>query len=220
MKINEIYYNKKKISSDTNKIIKYIQTYCSDFLPIYKKFGPLFRGMQGSENVATVWSSPVGRQPKDTDRLFQKAIDKKLKEAGFTALRSNSAFCTSSHRFASQFNDTHIIFPKNGFTYTWCPTDDLTEKYQLLNNWNNCKYQYIEFLKTKKIPRNADSSFNFYVDLKNMSPENFINKYKFTNKNLGEAIIKNYEVYIHGKYVAINDYYFNKIISMVNYENK
>jgi hypothetical protein len=43
----------------------------------------------------------------------------KLKEAGFEALRSNSLFCTGDIRRAEDYGEPYVIFPKNGFKFTW-----------------------------------------------------------------------------------------------------
>lgn len=58
---------------------------------------------------------------------FQQIIDNIFVEAGCSALRSNSTFVTSNIMSSRNFGDAYIIFPINGFEYTWTNIEDITE---------------------------------------------------------------------------------------------
>ncbi len=211
MLINEVY--KKFQFVDYKKLIPYIQKNCSDILKIYRKADDiLLRGVDYSSN-AFKSSSPTNRTPLDTDTNFQRLIDNKLKEAGFSALRSNSIFCTGSQGQAINYGYTYLIFPINGFTYTWCPTDDLTNEYDLNSSIWNLAYIYYQN-KNLETHISKNVGLQFFYDLKILSPQQFIKKYHFNNKHLLTALNEKYEVYIHGKYVAIN-YNYNQEYNIV-----
>jgi hypothetical protein len=47
------------------------------------------------------------------------SVLKVVKEAGFTTLRGNSLFCNSSLNKADNWGKPYVIFPLNGFSYTY-----------------------------------------------------------------------------------------------------
>jgi hypothetical protein len=49
----------------------------------------------------------------------QEMIDGWMKENGFKALRSNSFFVTGDYEQAMKYGNVYVIFPKDGFYYTW-----------------------------------------------------------------------------------------------------
>lgn len=59
------------------------------------------------------------RLAKDSYQIMQAAYDALLKKLGYSALRSNGLFCTANPDQALGYGQVYVIFPKNGFTYTW-----------------------------------------------------------------------------------------------------
>jgi hypothetical protein len=68
-----------------------------------------------------VGQSHKKRKTKDTSSAIQTGVDKVLASKGFTALRHNSIFTSSRVEIASDYGIPYIIFPKNGFSFTWSP---------------------------------------------------------------------------------------------------
>jgi hypothetical protein len=110
--------NKKSFSN----YAKIIQKDCSEYIQAVaaaKKV--LFRGTQPQALSAYVGQSHKKRKTKDTSSAIQTGVDKVLASKGFTALRHNSIFTSSRVEIASDYGIPYIIFPKNGFSFTWSP---------------------------------------------------------------------------------------------------
>lgn len=115
----------KIINKEDDKLIAYIEKNCSEFLIelekadsfLYRGFG--MRQLERKAPKAFVSSSMVNRPPKDNQVEIQKRYDQNLKMAGFTALRSNSIFCTGDESNAGNYGEVYAIFPINGFSFTW-----------------------------------------------------------------------------------------------------
>lgn len=141
--LNKHYLKKNKLSNDIRDLdveisvdkAKYftkIEKECSDFIKTIKSADNfLFRGIKNNEPV--LYGFPHDqRATKDTKEEVQKIFDEYLKMANFKALRSNSIFCTSNYHTATTFGyHVYIIFPKNGFDFTWSKKqEDWVPKYQ------------------------------------------------------------------------------------------
>jgi len=183
---------------------KFIQKNCSNILEVYEELNfksALFRNLTrfDQEGVfvdvpevnAFVSSSRNNRAPKDTPERFQKLIDGYLKKEGFKALRSNSIFCTSSRSAISQYGPaSFIIFPFNSTDYTW--SEKTSDLFQTL------------WLQKEPMPYGANTNDEKYEKLLKMGAKQFHWKYFFRKTRINQAIKKGHEVYIHGKYVAVN----------------
>lgn len=109
-----------KADPKTIKYFSYIETHCSEFLKVaapLRKF--LYRGQDDTALPIFVGYPRANRQPKDTDEDAQKALDKALTLMGFKALRGNGLFTTPSYSQAEGYGNAYMIFPKNGFSFTW-----------------------------------------------------------------------------------------------------
>ena len=79
------------------KMCHFIKINCSQFLKSIKKANKfLYRGTYNSSNVF-MGNPRKDRKPSDTNIFVQKDIDTLLTIGGFTALRSNSIFCTGDY---------------------------------------------------------------------------------------------------------------------------
>lgn len=200
MKINEVIEHEELQSGDlkwlTNQRVKsladFIKKNCSQILDVYRdKEKYLYRGMKMGHSYVLLASSQDNRKPKDTPENIQIKIDNRLKEAGFKALRSNSIFCSSNYYIAAAysqegFEGVFIIFPLNGFNFTYNINAGDLYSYYGLKNGNSRTEMFMHDLESD-IP----------------SSEHFCETYGFRNEDLGRAIINYKEVYINGKYIAI-----------------
>jgi len=101
---------------------------CSDFIKTLHLTGPsyyLYRGIKGFDKPAFVAQSRSDRKAKDSSPAVAKMFDKMLSELGYKALRSNSIFVTSSDSSAGSYGTVYMIFPRNGFNYTYTKHRDL-----------------------------------------------------------------------------------------------
>lgn len=89
--------------------------------------GFLYRGVRGEPPLTFLGKPRTDRMAKDSSAEIQERFDAMLKESGFTALRSNSIFCSGNFSQANGYGgNVFMIFPKDGFHFTWSPRyDDL-----------------------------------------------------------------------------------------------
>lgn len=182
MKITEITHKPQEISNDEQLLMHRIENECSDFVSVMKSHGFLYHGFKGIKKYD--YNSPLqftaasikNRTPKDTPTWAQIKIDKMLRKAGFEAIRGNSLFCTANVFTASYYGVPYFIFPVNGFKYTYCNMRDLYAAMPAL---------YLKF---------ENPNYNY---------ELFIKDYQFKNTELETALDNNREIYIHGKYIAL-----------------
>jgi hypothetical protein len=109
-------------------VAEYIKKHCSDILDLYRSNGSVFyRGTKSPsyDSYAFVSQSRQDRRPKDSGRNTTIYFDNVLSSAGFTALRSNSIFITSRIGQAESYGDVFVVFPFNGFTYTYTNRNDV-----------------------------------------------------------------------------------------------
>ena len=109
-------------------VAEYIKKHCSDILDLYRSNGRVFyRGTKSPsyDSYAFVSQSRQDRRPKDSGRNTTTYFDNVLSSAGFTALRSNSIFVTSKIGLADDYGDVFMVFPFNGFTYTYTNRKDV-----------------------------------------------------------------------------------------------
>lgn len=107
------------------KVLKFIDKHCSVFLKdIQRSQRFLYHGFKSTRNVKLDAYSFIGlphiqRFPLDSPKCFQDLHDQILTDQNFKALRSNSLFCISDSLVAEYYGKVFIIFPINGFSYTW-----------------------------------------------------------------------------------------------------
>jgi hypothetical protein len=133
MRINEIEAGEKSHIPDVHgaadKFYALIEQNCSDALSVMKETGKLlYRGIRRRSAQFPIFHgrSRENRKTLDSSEKTQLTIDFYLGNSGFTALRSNSIFCTSKSSFATNYGTVYLIFPFNGFDFTWSEViDDL-----------------------------------------------------------------------------------------------
>lgn len=195
MLINEIFKPGRIISGQTTyvdknratEIAEFIQRKCKIILSMYNDTHRILyrgQGLRDDVNKEIFIGKPrMDRMPKDTFPAIHHALDKKLKAAGFLARRGNSLFVTSAEDRANSYGRKYVIFPLDGFKYTWTPiAQDLTSDLGL--------YDY--------------SNSRFATDLQTLNAYAFVETYDFKNSSeLERALLNGNEVYIRGTYIAI-----------------
>ena len=171
-------------TNDNDRImLKRLQRDCSDFISSMDG-RPLYRGFTSSNLPKSfITTTRDNRVPKNMPLVAQQQIDSALSAEGFTALRSNSIFCSGGRGLAESYGALYYIFPINGFSFTWSRmTGDL---------WRH---------------RN---SIRYELD---KGSAQFVEYFKFSNTDMGDAIKSYNEIYIHGRYIALNFYEWNATI--------
>lgn len=206
MRISEIQPGQKRnvqINNPTsfehvwNKLIK---PNCKEALRYCYRSGDLmFRGFNGTQPIIR-GRSFENRRPLSSDPVMTQEFDKRLAALGFKALRKNSIFVTSNSIMASDFGKPYIIFPIDGFDYTYCVGH---------NDLNLGGHDMM-------ITPNYD-----WLDTEDLRA--FKDEFQPYNTHLEVALKKGYEIYIHGQYYALrHDLYIEHILDQHwgNDENK
>lgn len=202
---------------------------CSEYLQYAKSAGErvLYRG-SGNYGGYFRGNTLQNRQPKDSNKYMTKVWDHLLRSLGFTAIRSNSIFCTSDRAHAEGFgNKLYCIFPINGFKYTYSPfIYDI-----VIDNWTKIMPENLEHMIYNEYTKEGKMGFpygdfsnstskEFLQGLKELipssekiqnltvkdliNPEGFQERYEFKNTDLDEGIGKGNEILISGQYYAID----------------
>ena len=134
------------------------------------------------------------RKPRDTDRFTHDRMTTAMKETGLKAHRGNSIFVTSNFRHAAEYTErgglynvgeVYIIFPINGFQYTWSPK----------------VYDLYGAMLDGRIDLELDDTYG------GSDADNFIRQVKklgYKSTDLEKALRLNCEVMIKGRYYGIN----------------
>lgn len=177
------------------KIWKDIQVQCSSILSFYKDikskghnpYQYFFRGTSGHSHhpVGYKGRSVTDRNPKDTDLALHNKVVAWMKESGALAHRDNSIFVTSDQEQATEYGRPYIIFPFNGFRFTW--SRNLKDMYEQLANNNDAKQKILS------------------LDIDSISDVKWFDEFfDFDNTDLEGAFYEEHEVMISGEYYAIN----------------
>ena len=168
MKINEVF---------VPDVLPIIRSKCSDIIEIYKHTKKcLWRGIN-SEKRFIKGNPPQNRRPMSMDANTSSILDDCLIDAGFTALRQNSIFCCGDINNSGNYGVLFIVFPYNGFDFTYGNTHDIF-------------WDFTTNITDKEIV--------------NLSPEQIIKRFGFRNVNLAKGLRDEVEIYIHGPYIALN----------------
>jgi len=98
-----------------------IQKNCKKILKIYKQFNGfklLYRGISSIQD-SFIGKSIDNRRPVDTRNRIHKQLVQLMIDTGFKAHRGNSIFTTTFLNQAGRYGAPYIIFPIDGFNYSW-----------------------------------------------------------------------------------------------------
>ena len=140
---------------------------CSEILKIYSSSNKLlYRRTKKYTNKIFRGTSRNDRRPLDSYLFLSELFDIGLKYLGMTALKSNSIFASNDRSGTYQFgHNDYIIFPIDGFKYTYTKFADLTlnNEFEFIKHWANteiCSILNQTFLKDFNIDQiNNDHNF-------------------------------------------------------------
>ena len=204
--LNDISFNEK---------IEIIKKNCSEILTIYKSSYPnvLWRGMNllpFKKHEIKTRNNPVFF-PKNYHELLHDA----LLELDYKATRKNSIFTSGNYDIAASWGEPQIVFPTNGFKYTW---------FSAVKKQDYVISYLIDILEETLLHINKENIFNLN-ELNEDDRNNFLFDINQKLENLGIddsaleiAIEEQKEVLITGKsyYVLPENDYEN----LLNYLNK
>ena len=186
-------------------VAEYIDQHCGDILSLYKANGNrvFYRGLQtwpDGMNPAFVGQSREDRQPKDSSRDLTQLFDAALASSGFKSLRSNSIFVSSSISFANDYGRPWVIFPLDGFNFTYTNKRDLViepwsliyyppELIPIMENW--LISQGPDSLDAKVIRANIDSAKE-YADKNKWGNGEYVEHYMEAMRRLLREALKIY----------------------------
>jgi hypothetical protein len=130
MKITELIQpgGRKPLSGDTNIHTiwdRILTRHCTQAITAYRSAGDmLYRGMK-TDLPQFRAASHESRVTRDSCRSVTKYFDQLLAECGMTALRSNSIFATSRLSMVEEFGKAYVIFPVDGFRFTYTNQQDM-----------------------------------------------------------------------------------------------
>lgn len=134
MRWSQIIEDAQAINSTVEELWPTIERECSEALAAMRYFpGDLmYRGINGSRPSIFHDTIRTDREPRDIPMALHQVIDQWMADHGFQARRSNSLFVSSDRMEASMYGTVYLVFPKNGFNFTWFyKTSDL---YRYLKN--------------------------------------------------------------------------------------
>lgn len=122
------------IDDVTDETINKIKNECSDIINLYNTHSKfLYRGESIARKYGpkSIYAASIrtDRKPVEMDEEYHNEINDSLQRLGLTAHRGNSIFCTRNVSDARTWGRTCVIFPKNGFKYTWFANFDDSDSY-------------------------------------------------------------------------------------------
>jgi len=110
----------KEEKQDITPILREIEIKCSDILDMLKHYPNiyLFRGTNGKPDIFN-GTPRQDRKPLSTPIFISEIVDNWFKQYNFKAIRSNSLFVSPSWEQAEGYGKVYMIFPENGYDYTW-----------------------------------------------------------------------------------------------------
>ncbi len=189
------FEDNKNHEDEILQLLKDLRTTGSSAIESMKKVDALlYRGVS-NEHVCTLpfftAESPNNRLPLGQTLTSQQKLDEILKLNNFKALRTNSICCIADFEYIRSFGTPYIIFPHNGFDFTWSrKISDIGSNNWLRSTLTTSKYKIINYKNAKE--------FNKF--------------FKFENTDLAGALDSMHEISIHGKYTAISGYYVDMVV--------
>lgn len=185
-----------------------VSTECSEIVGTYKRAkGFIYRGVE-TNHAAFKANISKTRDPLFLDMDIHKKVNKIMAEMGFDAHRGNSIFTSSSPTMARAWGTSYIVFPHNGFEYTWFKnktrgyvfntleyiTDDALETYE-----EKFIPSYEDY-EERDVAIRAAAKSKQYKEFEKQYIKDALIKLSPTNKNLVSAIQTNRELLITGDY--------------------
>jgi hypothetical protein len=185
------------VPENRGKIEGIIRKYCSEALDACRSANAvMLRGINPAKENQFIGSPREDRIPSSSDPQMQIRFDYAAKEAGFTALRSNSLFVTSDQSDAEIYSrgedGIYIIFPINGFTFTWSS--------RVKDFYTSVASEEVGAINTNE------------TDASKRNRAYYLVKWKYSKENLDQAIKSGNEILIHGRYIALRNTLYKDVI--------
>ena len=229
-------------TGDIDNLWQQIKQQCSIYLSACAKTGGfLYRGIMEQASVF-VAHSPENRKPLDSSPAITASFDKSLEIMGFTARRQNSIFAISDSLTAASFGTCYVIFPKNGFEFTYTDSRELVldeldlvvsnqkqelwmrqvlevirespEKYPMLSGLPGVSIQRMYNLIQANANMLASQGFPRQLLEPLVDPQFVFREYHPNRTNLSGAIASGREVYVHGEYFALKTQWWKETLTM------
>lgn len=182
---------------EKKRIFDFINMNCSEFLSMtapsatsltskFRYRSGLFRGMLHTTDDAFVGSSKDRNSINQSAQKYQELCDLYLKLAGYKALRSNSVFCSTDYNRIKEFGNSYLIFPINGFKFTYALAAGPATEYLYPNSIDS-----------------IDDAPGDQIELKKNAKE-FVRINEFKKTNLKYAMSHHHDIWFIGKYVALS----------------
>jgi hypothetical protein len=184
---------------DPDKIADIIRDNCSVMLQAYQQTGKvLYRGLTSTKNVVITGIRP-DRRPVQMDYDYHKTLHQLFLDAGLTATRTNSIFCSARISIANIWGSTvYAIFVKDGWTGT------IFSKIK-----DNYAYYAVRDIASRENPGQRMKEF------KNLGPTSFN-----TSVDLAQILNKRYtDILITGSSyigVSVESSFFKRILNRLN----
>jgi len=194
--------------SSHKEIAHILNTECSDIIKAYKQTGKfLWRGIKGVNDSIVKSTIDKNRRPLEMSGEVHDATNEALTDLGFKAHRGNSIFTTPNINTTDSWGAPFVVFPKNGFEYTWFAEETIGDGY-VYHRLNDIRYDAKEYYSQEGLNQ-TDSDWDFFlIDyFRKRIPE-----LEPTNKNIVEALNKDAEVLITGDYYYAVDETMSKYI--------
>jgi hypothetical protein len=201
MRLNEIFSE-----DDINDILPILKKSCNEYILSARQSGRfLYRGIDTERPIMLI-DPPPNRMPQGQSLTEQAMLDRILKMTGFTALRSNSRSCTTNPSDALEFGNLYLIFPMDGFSYTWSSRiADVGSNRLLAKRLHDWCPPKNSFSKSGSTPTQDEA-------------ERFIEEFEFHKDNLPRAMDIGNEIIVKGRYYAISRYYIDEISTYLDIE--
>lgn len=193
---------------------------CSEYIDLIKgKKRMLYRGLKTHDSPLLKLASRENRKPKDSPLPYQDAMDRWLQSRGFEARRSNSYFATAEPHDAKKYGAVYMVFPCNGFQYTW-----FQDGFDLWVARGQFYRSLREIAKTSQEEINQfkdlDDALNkglWTVEQQDAAMNIFMSEMGPINCNLTSALQSDHEIMLTGQYYAVklDSKYAGTIISFL-----
>lgn len=200
MRIHEIASGEKEklVYSSTEKYrdLKYLEMInrdCSDAVSAMRRVDKLlFRGIRKPTSSQYKGSSRENRNTHTNNEMAAK-LSEYMTAAGITATRLNSMPTTSDYSVSDVFGHPYVIFPINGFEFSWSP---------IIKDFG---------MFARKYKSAQDLEERVYL-LSNSDPKAFVlNNLEYTNQDFAAALKRGNEIGIRGEYYAFDSYEYKEI---------
>lgn len=173
------------------KYINLVLSDCSEAVSAMKEVGKfLYRGVRNAPDTQFKGKSRINRDTTGLPEVVS-TLDKMMKAVGITATRTESMPTTTTLHHTKVFGEAFIIFPINGFSFSWSPK---------IRDFGI--YRHANLRTLPDLFRVHDKPF---MDRQSKDPKEIvIDKLQYTNQDLASALMSGNEIGIHGEYYAFD----------------